>query len=237
MRAATAVLFSAGLDSAVLVADEATHAMVYPLYVSVGLAWEDAELAVASRFLRLAMSGDRVQPLTVLRFPMTDVYPPSHWAIRGRPPAYDTPDEDVYLGGRNVVLLAKAGTWCAQHAIGRIVLGPLAGNPFPDATPAFFAKMADALSVGLAHPLEVATPFRELRKEDVIARGASLNVPFELTLSCMNPVSRDGGEALAYLHCGACSKCRERRDAFLGAGLTDPAPYATDEFRATGDER
>jgi 7-cyano-7-deazaguanine synthase len=157
---------------------------------------------------------------------MTDVYPPSHWAIRGTPPAYDTPDDDVYLTGRNVVLLAKAGTWCAQHGIWRIVLGPLAGNPFPDATPAFFAKMADALSAGLAHRLDVATPFRELHKEDVIARGAALSVPFELTLSCMNPVPAGGGDSGApYLHCGACSKCRERQDAFREAGRDDPAPY------------
>jgi 7-cyano-7-deazaguanine synthase len=227
MRDATAVLYSAGLDSAVLVADEATRGIVYPLYVSVGLAWEAAELAVASRFLKSSTFGDRVQPLTVLRLPMTDVYPPTHWAIRGTPPAYDTPDEDVYLTGRNVVLLAKAGTWCAQHGIRRIVLGPLAGNPFPDATPAFFAKMGDTLSAGLAHPLDVATPFRELHKEDVIARGAGLAVPFELTLSCMNPVRAEEGESgVPYLHCGACSKCRERRDAFREAGRDDPAPYA-----------
>jgi 7-cyano-7-deazaguanine synthase len=227
MRDASAVLFSAGLDSAVIVADEATRTIVYPLYVSVGLAWEEAELAVASRFLRSGVLDDRVQPLTILRFPMTDVYPSSHWAIRGTPPAYDTPDEDVYLTGRNVVLLAKAGVWCAQQGIRRIVLGPLAGNPFPDATPGFFAKMADALSAGLAHPLDVATPFRELHKEDVIARGAALAVPFELTLSCMNPVpAGDGDSGAPYLHCGACSKCRERRDAFRGAGRDDPAPYA-----------
>jgi 7-cyano-7-deazaguanine synthase len=210
----------------VLVADEATRTVVHPLYVSVGLAWEEAERAVASRFLHSATIGDRVRPLTILHLPMTDVYPPTHWAIRGTPPAYDTPDEDVYLTGRNVVLLAKAGTWCAQQGIRRIVLGPLAGNPFPDATPAFFAKMADTLSVGLAHPLDVATPFRELHKEDVIARGAALGVPFELTLSCMNPVPAGGGDSgVPYLHCGACSKCRERIDAFRGAGRDDPAPY------------
>jgi 7-cyano-7-deazaguanine synthase len=88
--------------------------------------------------------------------------------------------------------------------------------------------MADALSAGLAHPLDVATPFRELHKEDVIARGAALSVPFELTLSCMNPAPAGGGDSgPPYLHCGACSKCRERLDAFRGAGLTDPALYAS----------
>jgi 7-cyano-7-deazaguanine synthase len=27
-------------------------------------------------------------------------------------------------------------------------------------------------------------------------------------------------------HCGLCSKCRERRDAFEAAGVADPTPYA-----------
>jgi 7-cyano-7-deazaguanine synthase len=227
-RTTTAVLFSAGLDSAVLVAEEARRAPVYPLYISVGLAWEQAELAMAAQLLRSPAFGDAVRPLTTLHFTMRDVYPPTHWAVQGTPPTYDTPDEDVYLTGRNLVLLAKAGTWCAQHRVSRIALAPLAGNPFPDATPEFFAAMADALAIGLAHPLAIVTPFRELEKEEVIARGATMGVPFELTLSCMNPMPAglsEGGPP--YRHCGACSKCRERQDAFRRAGLDDPAPYVT----------
>ena len=90
---------------------------------------------------------------------------PTHWALRGEPPAFDTPDEDVYLTGRNVILLSKAGIYCAQQRIGRLALGPLAGNPFPDATPEFFAAMARALSLGLAHDLVVDTPFARMHKE------------------------------------------------------------------------
>ena len=85
---------------------------------------------------------------------MRDVYSPTHWAIRGTPPAYDTPDEDVYLTGRNLVLLTKAGVVAATRNASRIALGPLAGNPFPDATPEFFAAMARALSLGLDHPID-----------------------------------------------------------------------------------
>ena len=40
---------------------------------------------------------------------MRDVYPATHWAIRGVRPGYDTPDEDVYIQGRNIVLLAEVG--------------------------------------------------------------------------------------------------------------------------------
>jgi 7-cyano-7-deazaguanine synthase len=157
-------------------------------------------------------------PLTRLEFGMRDVYPASHWALQGTPPAYDTPDEDVYLHGRNVALLSKAAVYAATRKISRIVVAPLAGNPFPDATPQFFAALNTALSLGLAAPIEVSAPFAHLHKEDVVKIGADLGVPFELTLSCMNPSG--------LTHCGLCSKCRERRDAFQAAGVKDPTKYA-----------
>jgi 7-cyano-7-deazaguanine synthase len=236
----TAVLFSAGLDSAVLVADEARRGRVHPLYVSVGLAWETAEVTMAERLLDAPVYRGHASSLQRLHFTMQDVYPPTHWAIGGTPPSYDTPDEDVYLTGRNLVLLAKAGTWCAQHKVPRVVLGSLAGNPFPDARPEFLAAMAEALSLGLDWTIEVAAPYRDLHKEQVIQRGVELGVPFELTLSCMNPLERGssdpsgsaGASAAPFLHCGACSKCRERRDAFEAAGVADPTPYATTSSRS-----
>jgi 7-cyano-7-deazaguanine synthase len=155
---------------------------------------------------------------------MRDVYPPSHWAIRGVPPAYDTPDEDVYLTGRNLVLLAKAGVVAATTGAGRIALGPLAGNPFPDARPEFFTAMSRALSLGLDHSIEIVTPFLDWQKELVIRRGVELDVPLELTLSCMQPVTDATGLPV---HCGLCSKCRERRDGFMAAGVPDPTIYAS----------
>jgi len=222
MPTSTAVLLSAGLDSAVLAASEARSSRVHPIYVSTGLAWEQAELAMLDRLLATAPYAS-LAPLARLTFTVRDLYPPTHWALRGQPPAFDTPDEDVYLVGRNIILLSKAAIYCAQHGLGRIALGPLAGNPFPDATPEFFASMARAMSLGLAHDIRIETPFGDTDKSDVIKLGASLGVPLELTLSCMNP--RDG------LHCGVCSKCRERRDAFNDAGVADRTRYAVEPAR------
>lgn len=217
--AATAVLFSGGLDSAVLLAQEAAReARVQAVYVSTGLAWEAGELAAIDRLLAAPPFDGRLARLARLTFSVEDVYSPSHWAIRGTPPAYDTPDEDVYLIGRNVLLLAKAGVLCARLGLTRVVIGPLAGNPFPDATPEFFAAMARTLSLGLAHAITIEAPFAALHKAEVIALGASLHVPFALTLSCMNPANGR--------HCGRCSKCRERHDAFAEAGMDDPTEYA-----------
>ncbi len=218
----TAVLLSAGLDSAVLAASEARRGRVHPIYVRTGLAWEAQELAALERLLATpAFAG--VEPLAALTFTVRDIYPPTHWAVRGEPPGFDTPDEDVYLTGRNVVLLSKAGVYCAQHRLERIALGPLAGNPFPDATPAFFAAMAQALSLGLSQPIAIDTPLASLHKRDVIRLGVELGVPLELTLSCMNP--QDGQ------HCGQCSKCRERRDAFHEARVADRTAYAVAPIR------
>lgn len=221
----TLVLLSGGLDSAVLAAHEAVDGRVLPVHVSVGLAWEARELAMLDRLLRHAVFASRVLPLARVAFTMRDVYPPGHWAVRGVPPAYDTPDEDVYLAGRNLVLLAKAGIVAASHGADRIALGPLAGNPFPDARPAFFTAMQQAISLGLDRGVTIATPFADWRKEDVIRRGAGLGVPLELTMSCMTGTDGDDGAAGVPVHCGRCSKCRERRDAFAAASVPDPTAY------------
>lgn len=216
------MLFSAGLDSAVLAAAEARRREVHPIYVSCGLAWETEELAAVNRLLA-ATPFAALAPLARLTFSLDDLYPTTHWALRGEPPAFDTPDEDVYLTGRNIALLSKAGVYCAQHRIGRVAIGPLAGNPFPDATPEFFSAMARALTLGLDHPIEIAAPFSAMHKGDVIRLGVELGVPLALTLSCMNPADAT--------HCGRCSKCRERRDAFHEAGIADPTEYLVPPLR------
>jgi 7-cyano-7-deazaguanine synthase len=224
----SAVLFSGGLDSAVLLADAIQAGpgrQIQAIYVRVGFAWEAEELAMAARLFASAPFAGIPAPVT-LTFDMRDVFPAAHWAVRGEPPAFDTPDEDVYIHGRNAILLSKAAVYmvaaahvdaCALH------LGSLSGNPFPDATPEFFAAMSGALSLGLAATITIDAPFAALTKADVIRRGMALGVPLELTMSCMQPA--DG------LHCGRCSKCRERRDAFREAGVEDRTTYRETPLR------
>ena len=221
-----AVLCSGGLDSAVLLASEISRlsvaqnkrACIQPIYVSSGFSWEQSERTCTQKMLQVAPFVGEVEPLAELECPITDTYPEAHWALTGNAPAYNTDDQEVYLIGRNILLLAKVSAYCAINQLEQIAVGPLAGNPFPDATPEFFSAMERALQEGLDHTLKITAPFRSLTKEEVIERGLDLSVPFQLTLSCMDPVDDK--------HCGRCSKCRERLQAFSRAHLDDPAPYA-----------
>lgn len=222
----TAVLLSGGLDSAVLLADEAARApqtaLVQPIYVGAGLAWEAAERATIAALLESESLRGRTRRLVSLSVDMRDVYAATHWAVTGDAPAYHTADEDVYLPGRNIILLSKAAVFCAAENIERIAIGTLDHNPFPDATPEFRASIAQTLSLGLAHPLRVDAPYARSSKADVVRKGLALGVPFALTLSCMKPVGA--------VHCGTCSKCRERHDAFIEAGVADETTYDSVAF-------
>jgi 7-cyano-7-deazaguanine synthase len=216
-RAGTAcVLVSGGLDSAVLLRDFARRYLsVQPLYVRAGLRWEKAEIASLRSFLR-ALQSPRLMPLAFIDVPMADLYG-RHWSTTGRrTPGFYAGDASIYLPGRNLALLSKAGTFCAMRGIPILATGILNLNPFPDGTPGFFRAMEAALRRGLGAPIRIRTPFRGLAKDEVIRRGRGL--PLELTLSCANP--RRGR------HCGRCCKCAERALAFRRAGVPDPTDYA-----------
>jgi 7-cyano-7-deazaguanine synthase len=228
----SAVLLSGGLDSAVLLVEEATRAEVQPIYISAGLAWEAAERATIARLMASDLLRGRTRPLAALSVDMRDVYDATHWAVTGAPPAYHTPDEDVYLPGRNIILFAKAAVFAAAAGLDRLVIGTLAHNPFPDATPEFRSAAATALSLGLAHKLDIDAPYSGIEKAEVIRRGAALRVPFDLTISCMKPVVVNRTDGPYARHCGECSKCRERHDAFADAGVEDPTDYASVKFTA-----
>jgi 7-cyano-7-deazaguanine synthase len=211
-----AVLVSGGIDSAVL-ASEMTRrfALVHPIYVRFGLRWEDAELSSLRDFLgRLGTS--RLGPLVVLDEPVEDVYG-DHWSLGGSSvPGEDSPDEAVYLPGRNVLLVSKAAVWCRRRGIETLALGCLASNPFTDSTPEFFRALEAALRQGLGSRIELIRPFERLAKSEVMRIGSAL--PIGSTFSCLNPV--DGH------HCGSCNKCGERRRAFRSVDQADPTRYA-----------
>ncbi|MEK6683535.1 MAG: 7-cyano-7-deazaguanine synthase [Nitrospirota bacterium] len=209
------VLASGGADSGVLlVAMTECYDKVIPVYVRNGLVWEKAELYWLRRFLE-AVDRPEIGPLQILDLPMKDVYG-AHWSMTGK----DVPDEasdweEVYLPGRNLILLAKAAVYCGMNDIDVIALGPLKTNLFSDSSPEFFSGFQRLSERAMNRRFEILTPFSHLSKQEVMERGRQL--PLDLTFSCLNPQGR--------MHCGACNKCAERISAFTHARFKDRTRY------------
>jgi 7-cyano-7-deazaguanine synthase len=121
------------------------------------------------------------------------------------------------------VLLSLALAWATQD----IFIGVnIADHPDLSQTlPRFlhaFEAMANfaAQPAGVVEPIRIAAPLIDLTKTDIVRRGIALGVDFSQTVSC--PDADEGGRA-----CGNCDACRERRQAFLAAGVPDPTRYQT----------
>jgi 7-cyano-7-deazaguanine synthase len=211
-----AVLASGGLDSAVLAAEFLEEGrVVQPIYVRFGLAWEQTEETHLRRFLD-TLPGSGLRALVALELPVADTYG-SHWSLSAdEVPDADTPDEAVYLPGRNLLLLAKSSIWCALNGYPTVALGTLKGNPFADSSREFFGDVESLVQTSVDQRLEIATPFAELDKAQVLERGRHLQL--EHTFSCIDPT--------AGVHCGRCNKCAERQRAFDEASIDDVTTYA-----------
>ena len=212
-----AVLASGGVDSAVLTAEFLRDGrVVQPIYVRFGLAWEAVEEAHLRRFLD-TLPGDGLRPLVTLDLPVADTYG-AHWSLgTDDVPDEHTPDDAVYLPGRNLLLLAKSSIWCALHDYPTIAFGTLKANPFADSSREFFGDVEALVHTAVGHHLEIATPLRELDKSQVLELGRDLAL--EHTFSCIDPVGD--------VHCGRCNKCAERRRAFAEVSVDDATSYAT----------
>ena len=210
------VLASGGLDSSILIAHLLDRGRrVQPFYIRTGLVWQECELAALRRFLG-AMCGSSLSDLVVLDLPLGDVYG-DHWSLTGRnTPDADTPDEAVFLPGRNALLLVKAAVWCQLHHVQQLALAPLGTSPFADAGDEFLDDFQAALNHGGIARLTLLRPFGSLNKRQVMDLGRGM--PLELTFSCIAPVRG--------LHCGQCNKCAERQAAFRTAEMADGTPYA-----------
>jgi 7-cyano-7-deazaguanine synthase len=197
-------LVSGGLDSCVMLAELAKrYRQVVPVYIRQGLVWETVEL----RHLRGYLRAVNARPLTILDLPADDLYG-DHWSTTGRKvPGAKSQDEEVYLPGRNLLMLSKAAVFCATHKIPVIAIGSLGHNPFRDATPKFFRDFGRIAGTALGCRLRVIAPFRSLTKAAVLRRGRQL--PLHLTFSCLAPRR---GRA-----CGRCNKCAERQQAGMPA--------------------
>jgi 7-cyano-7-deazaguanine synthase len=211
----TGLLMSGGLDSAILLGHLCNEGhRVQPIYVHCGFGWEQVERQAVSQFLA-ALHDRAIASVVDLQMPVADLYG-DHWSMTGRNvPNETTPDEAVFLWGRNPLLLLKAMLWCQLNHVQRLALATLASNPFDDASPQFFRQFTDSLATATGRAVQVLRPFENMSKQEVLTLATGL--PLDLTFSCLAPV--DGR------HCGACNKCRERAAALQSLPGGDATQY------------
>jgi 7-cyano-7-deazaguanine synthase len=210
------VLTSGGLDSSILLAEEAQKKRkVYPVFIQTGLRFEDAQARALLRFIR-RLKKKNIAPLTRLSLPVSSLFAGRHWALSGKKiPPLKSPDGSCYLPGWNLLLLAPVLTFAAQKGIEVIRLGHIAHNPYPDGQAAFFKAMERVGSEAFTRRIRIERPYERLKKNAVLRRGRRF--PLGWTLTCIDP--RKGR------HCGRCHKCAERHRGFLAAKIPDPTFY------------
>lgn len=119
---------------------------------------------------------------------------------------------------RNGIMLSIAAGIAESRGLKRVLIANHSGDHaiYPDCRPEFISAMSEATRRGTYPGIVVDAPFTNLTKAEIARQGSAAGADFSLTYSCYK-----GGEH----HCGKCATCRERRQAFLDAGLPDPTVY------------
>jgi 7-cyano-7-deazaguanine synthase len=129
----------------------------------------------------------------------------------------------VKIPGRNLLFISIAHFVAANLDMDFIAFGALKGSMFPDCKPGFF--QAAKTLVYLADDLHVSleAPHIQYSKWEAVKLANRLvpNFPLEMTYSCYS------GEKI---HCGICSTCRARREAFKLAEVIDKTGYQNDKI-------
>ena len=118
---------------------------------------------------------------------------------------------------RNGIMIALAAGLAESVGAESIWLASHAGDHaiYPDCRSGFNSSMGRAISEGTYSKPRLYCPFESMSKSDIVFLGDKLT-DLKKTYSCYK-----GGP----IHCGRCSTCFERREAFVEAGVKDPTEY------------
>jgi 7-cyano-7-deazaguanine synthase len=131
----------------------------------------------------------------------------------------------TYVPARNTIFLSYALGYAEVLPAHHIFIGVNAVDysGYPDCRPEFvsaFEALANtATRIGTeGERICIETPLIDLKKEEIILRGAALGVDYSKTVSCYQLTE-------AGTSCGVCDSCRIRKAGFAQAGMEDPTCY------------
>ena len=91
--------------------------------------------------------------------------------------------------------------------------------PMKDTTPKFIKQINKLAKEATHHGIyKIKAPFITLDKDEIVQIGNKLNLSYEKTFSCYTSKTQK--------HCGICSNCQQRKQAFYWANVKDPTLYS-----------
>lgn len=126
--------------------------------------------------------------------------------------------KNTVVPNRNMILLSMAVGYAVSLDASQVFYGAHSGDHaiYPDCRPEFVHKMNDVCTIVNYEPVEIACPYLEVSKTDILTDGLAMGLDYSKTWTCYN------GREKA---CGKCGACNERLEAFAENGATDPLEY------------
>ena len=130
----------------------------------------------------------------------------------------------TYVPARNTIFLSVALGYAETIQAHDLFIGVNAidYSGYPDCRPEFieaFERMANlGTKMGVTdRDIKIHAPLARMSKADIVRRGLELGVDFGLTLTCYDPIMRDGHAS----PCRHCDACLLRAQGFREAGVGD----------------
>lgn len=208
------VLLSGGVDSTTALAlAKATDADILAITFTYNQQHEQMEVLAAQKVSEYYQVRHKIMDLS-------SIFLDSHSALNLN---NDIPINDGAYGElnelntevefRNGVFLAILASLAKQFRADEIYFGAHqdeSGTIYPDCSPEFIETMNQAIQLGTNRTVSINAPFMNILKEDIVAKGIELAVPYELTYSCYKGTDPA---------CGVCGTCIDRNQAFKANGL------------------
>ncbi len=131
---------------------------------------------------------------------------------------------NTYVPFRNANLLSIATSCAEARGAEAVFIGVQSQDysGYPDCRPQFIEAFQQVVDIGTRDEtrITIVAPFLDMTKQDILALGKTLGVPYEHTWSCYQNEVRA---------CGVCGACHFRKRAFEALGMKDPIPYEGDD--------
>lgn len=219
------VLLSGGIDSSVMLAEEAQQPGVecYALTVDYHQRSEHAEINAAKTISQMVgVNEHRVVELdlrSMVESSLTGDRPVR--TVRTLAELREFPHSPEMVPARNTIFLSLALGWAETVKAERVLIGCTAEDSplFPDCTPRFIDAFEQVARTGTIVKPAIVAPLIDVRKHQIIERAVESGMRHLLpeTVSCY--------QVKWNRHCGRCAACQHRIEAFDKAGVVDTTEY------------